>query len=156
MCVDFAYKQREQGDHKWALRNIKLRMSRKLLFIKGLLITFSHYSENHKAEIDTLKMSIEGMVYRTPLELLIDMQQRFKISDHNLISLLNCYDRFLGIIDDSVQRKEFEAMKMQDINTTENFLIARQIGDEFQQAITNIFLNGDEELKTLTIKYGIF
>ncbi|MFZ0883753.1 MAG: hypothetical protein WAN14_10175, partial [Candidatus Acidiferrales bacterium] len=45
MVVDFAYKQRTQANKGYALRSIKLGISRKLIFISGLLTCFSCHSD---------------------------------------------------------------------------------------------------------------
>lgn len=45
---------------------------------------------------------------------------------------------------------------MDEINTTEIFVKAREAADKFQETVTDIFLKDDENLKSLTLKYGIF
>ncbi len=154
MCVDFAYKQREQEGDKWALRNIKLRISRKMLFVKGLLMCFSHYGQHQdKAE---LIQSLNDMVKIVPLELIIGLQEHFSIPTDNIVRIINCYSNFLSKIDNDEIRTTLLKVNMNDIYGNAYFLDLRNTADELQNALDNIFLINEGSLKTLTLKYGIF
>jgi predicted nucleotidyltransferase len=50
VTVDFVYKQSSDNDEKWALRNAKLRLSRKLIFAAGLLTCFYCQLDSDAAE----------------------------------------------------------------------------------------------------------
>lgn len=153
MCVDFAYKQKEQGGDKWALRNIKLRVSRKMLFVKGLLMCFSHYGKEH--DKPALIESLKSMVKQTPIELLINSINKFDIDKSAIIQVINCYEGFLTKLADATLRKDLEKLNMEEIYQSEVFINLRTLSDDLQIALDRIFLH-DAKLSKLTLQYGIF
>lgn len=153
MCVDFAYKQKEQGGDKWALRNIKLRVSRKMLFVKGLLMCLSHYGQGH--DKPALIESLKAMVKQPPIELLINSIAKFDLDKSAIIQVVNCYEGFLTKLADENLRKELERLNMEEIYQSDVFINLRTLSDELQTALNKLFL-GDTKLSKLTLQYGVF
>jgi hypothetical protein len=154
MCVDFAYKQKEQQGQKWGLRNIKLRMSRKLIFVKGLLMCFSQYKKDHIREdfID----SMGNKVAMHPFELFIDLKEHFEIDDDDIVKLLKSYNVFLADMNNNDTRKKLEEMDMEQVDSDNSFKTLRDNCDDFKGTLDSIFLKKSSKLKDLTLKYGFF
>ncbi|MEO7649595.1 MAG: hypothetical protein ABIZ80_03950, partial [Bryobacteraceae bacterium] len=84
VTVDFVYKQVAENDKKWALRNAKLRMSRKLIFAAGLArVFFCHLDPAAEAARSALKESqdvslltayVEQELALTPMEMTARVQ----------------------------------------------------------------------------------
>ena len=113
MCVDFAYKEWEQNGRKWALRNYKLRLSRKLLFVSGLLTIFncSRLPElaglKNGEVVAAIQECLLQFVRSTPLQILVfsllALEQR-----PLCVQLLDIYDRFLGHLNNAALRSQTE------------------------------------------------
>lgn len=155
MCVDFAYKQREQAGKNWALRNIKLRMSRKIIFIKGLLMCASSYKKP-EISLTEIKTNFNRIVSLKPLDFIIDELIKYKISDKWIIQLLDSYNNFLGMLNDDDLRDYIKKLPMKDVYTDAKFLKARNNAHTFQEALDKIFFYEDTPLKEFTLKYGLF
>ena len=155
MCVDFAYKQREQGGKKWALRNIKLRMSRKIIFLKGLLMCASNY-QSQDVSLEDLKLSLKQIVSIKPLDFIVRELVKFGISDKWIVQLLDTYDSFLALLNDDNLRDHIKDLPMKDVYNDEKFLAARENAHLFQEALDQIFFYEDTKLKQFTLKYGVF
>jgi predicted nucleotidyltransferase len=155
MCVDFAYKQREQGGEKWALRNIKLRMSRKIIFLKGLLMCASSY-QNPEISVEELKLNFNEIVSLKALDFIVEELIKYNIPDKFIIQLLNAYNRFLELLNDNTLREKIKKLPMKDVYLDKEFLEARNNAHLFQEALDHIFFNEDTPLKQFTLKYGLF
>jgi len=153
ICVDFAYKQKGQPEGKWGLRNIKLRLSRKLIYVKGLLMCFSCYL-NDKQGKDAVRDHLLEVIKLSPLEILIKVMSNRNV-DGLLLQIIDCYDAFLGIINDDTKREHLASLTTNTAYDDVEFLAARKIANDFQEAMNKLF-EGDKELKAFTQKYVLF
>jgi predicted nucleotidyltransferase len=168
MTVDFAYKQWDRGNDGYALRSLKLGVSRKLIYASGLLTCFwcdpsisqGDYGQICSAEkIWILNQKLNEMFMLTPLERFA----RFFLTHSGNEYLLNAslrffktYDDFLGILEDAAMRNHLDSLSLEEIDGDASFQAARAIRTRFEEAVRAIFLNGDSLLYQHTISRGVF
>lgn len=160
MCVDFAYKEWEQAGSKWALRNVKLRMSRKLLFVSSLLTVFSCFKNRSLANIPTddyiskMQEHLEHFVHSTPLNILVWALERLSL-ESECVELLDIYDLFVAKLNDKGIRDELSRLEPGLIYKNPIFLEIRELSHRFQDVITKVFFDTDA-LRAFTVAYGVF
>jgi len=163
MCVDFAYKDWEQAGKKWAIRFIKLRTSRKLLFVSGLLMVFSCFKndslkrngDDYDAYLLRLQKHLLNFVQSTPLNILIwtfqqlDLRQECK-------EFLDNYETFLLKINDRNLRIHLGELNEQSAYDDQMFLDCRDISHRLQSTLIRMFFETDSILREFTWEYGVF
>jgi predicted nucleotidyltransferase len=165
VTVDFVDKQRGQAGHGWALRNAKLRMSRKLIFATGMLSCFSceligaeevleDLVENHS----TIRMEeyLRTLVLKTPLEILATVLLERNAKPETAVKLFSSYNAFLALLDDTEKRNRLKKVRLDEISTDAVFGEVRKISRMFQEGLTALFFYDDAKLRDLTIFYGVF
>lgn len=163
MCVDFAYKDWEQGGKKWAIRNIKLRTSRKLLFVSGLLTVFSCF-KNESLRRDgegsgdyqlKLQKHLLNFVHSTPLNILVWTLQELGLNEpcKNFLSL---YEEFLDQINDKSVRNHLGGLSEEEVYTDGVFLQCREISHRLQAVLKHLFFEAATPLREFIFEYGVF
>ena len=167
VTVDFVYKQRADNDEKWALRNAKLRLSRKLIFAAGLLTCFfCHLDADAAAARDPLKEArdvapltdyLERLLSLTPLEKLAKACLDRTVKDETARKIFDHYDRFLAILDDSTKREELTSLRGHpDLRTSSVWREVQEVSHPFHEGLVSLFLRDDPGLSELTMEYGVF
>jgi predicted nucleotidyltransferase len=172
MVVDFAYKQRTRGNRGYALRSIKLGLSRKLIYASGLLACFSchfDFPEEHWGTLSTsgnpqlLIEHLRATFRKTPLEILATMLIRYDSLLEPVKRLFDAYDRFIGfmaeespVFDAKSAREHLEELDVASLETDSVYGEAREIRRVFGKALTEVFLDPKSELYNATIRYGVF
>ena len=162
MCVDYANKYRDRAGKGWALRNVKLRMSRKLTFAAGLLTCYSCHPDLLAGSRPDLaeEPSVEGMVEylrelvaRPPLEVVAEGMVRYG-SEKAGGALLDAYDAFLARLDDASVRERLEKLPPEEAERDAVFQELQEGSRSFQGSLGQLFFEG--RIAELTREYGVF
>lgn len=116
--MDYATKRWQRSSKGWALRKVKLRMSRKLLFTKGMLLCFlcdqefaGQPSEDDPTLVSSPLLNIcYEMSRRSPLELLAEVVWNYG-NDDTARMLFGSYDHFLKSMNDSETRDHLKGLE---------------------------------------------
>jgi hypothetical protein len=164
VAVDFAYKQRQRVGKGWALRTIKLRLSRKLTYAAGLLTCFTAGNDPTYKSPTNPQHDLHGVVDQlwrqcqmTPLELIASVLIQYEDLYGAARNLFDAYDKFLLVLDDSEKREQLEKLAPSDAGSDRVFRESREVGRRFQEALNRIFLESNSSrLDEQTKKYGVF
>ena len=164
VTVDFAAKARERGDRGWAIRNLKLRTARKLIFAAGLALCLRRvHSTPADARNDAspearaeLLEALVADVERTPVELLASVTAESREMDALAAPLFDAYDRFLALMDDPDQRGRLEKLSRADADTDAVWQDARVIGRDFGRAVQAFFFDELSLFADAIQRYGVF
>ena len=163
VTVDFVYKQRDR-DSGWALRNAKLRMSRKLIFVSGMLTCFApelaggrrvFSAPNGKIEVPRIVSALRDRIAVRPLDALALAALRPAVSPDAARMLFEPYDAFLGVLADGDKREHLKGLGFDDLGTDALFKEMSGLGYRFQDGIDRLF-GDDPILGRLLKKYGVF
>jgi len=162
VAVDFAYKRRDRGGKGWALRTVKLRVSRKMTYAAGLLACFSCDLENvlngagtDEAPEQVIITHLVDLFTLPPLDILTRVAARREALAPPTARLLHAYDAFLGLLSDPEKRDRLRELKPAESNDDPLYQEAREIGHRFQAGLDAIFFD-DDEIARLTKIYGVF
>jgi hypothetical protein len=167
MAVDFAYKLRARSGKGWAIRNIKLRMSRKMLYVAGLLGCFRchlDWAEDDRGTVfadedlrlDVVNWVAEIIFSNTPLDIVADFLLRHDHLHETALQLFTSYDQFLGMLSDADIRHHLEELSEGSADADDQYRKARELSHDFRNALLMLFFDEASGLAELTRLYGVF
>ena len=167
ITVDFVYKQRADDGVKWALRNAKLRMSRKLVFAAGLAHVFLCHLDpaaegarralRDQLSVSALTSYLERRLQWTPLEVIAHTLLELNVPGHTALDIFDSYNAFLAILDDLGKRDELARAKShEDLRTSPSWQEVRDVSRPFHRGLVSLFLRNQSPLADLTLEYGVF
>lgn len=145
ICVDFEGKaaQRTTGeDPKWATRNAKLRTSRKLLFVGGLVsVLLCH----HREGVDEMQSFLTKWLNAPPLDRLAAAFLYAAEAEPGLLETglrtFTAYDRWLALIGDKASRDELLTITPDARDSSPLFQDIREIGRGFEAGLVSLLFS---------------
>ncbi len=155
--MDFAFKKQERAGKKWALRNAKLRMSRKLIFAAGLIMCLScDQSLIAKFSSESALDHLEKCVRKSPLAIVAEAVSAIGTPVDTIQRMFNSYEGFLSLLADGEKRRALEDLPEAEKDEAPVYQEVRRLGKSFERALEDLFFEHDNNLYQLIKKYGVF
>ncbi len=172
MCVDYANKYRDRAGEGWAIRHLKLRMSRKLIFTAGLILCLHcdcrlfpdlaarfrdlfTPEQSEQAPVKELVEHLRVLSGRVPLEALAQTCAQFA-SLETARQLFDAYNDFLGLLRNTQEREHLSQLNPDQADADSVFGRAREIGRRFHRGLVSLFFRENPRLSELAMHYGVF
>ncbi len=167
ICVDYAAKHREQAGQKWALRNAKIRLSRKLLYAAGVAFCLncelSPPASGHNGNAPAAQPFIQSALNfakTPPLEYLAsfissnvrDGRKRISSADR----IFGAYNEWLLLMSRKEARNALKDLSHAEAGGNPHFQDVRSIGSEFAGGLRELFFNrasDDDPIANLSLDY---
>ncbi len=168
MASDYASKMWERTQQGWAIRNIKLRFSRKLLFVWGLLASFSAQlfqtedlasadrERNEEEYLMLLSELIRQQTEITPLELLARVASDPRVPLETAGKIFSAYDEFLAALSNPDTRERLKLLPFGKAATDDVYGPLREASTRFREGINDLFFDHHPDLARLIRRYGVF
>jgi len=141
-------------------------MSRKLIYVSGLLACFRchlDYSEADRhliyGDIDRRPEVIEhleGIFKITPLEILASILVRYPHLDEASANIFNSYNEFIGVLRDETKRTQLENLKEEEADADALYQYTRKLSHAYRDGLLALFFDEQSGLDALTKNYGVF
>ena len=160
MAVDYATKIWERNSDGWALRNVKLRTSRKLLYVKGLLVCFA-YALQHADDDGDLPVQAETIAELQQLVSLTPIECLAKVASENGLAseaklIVDSYEEFLTLMAKNGNRRHLKQLAYAEASGDYVFEAFRSTSRDFQARLNRLFFGENEKLRNLAQEYGLF
>lgn len=165
MAVDFGHKRRQRQGKGSALRVIKLRLSRKLIYVSGMVACFACEMDEflpQKKYSKNISNYLYHLLQQSPLDILSSIVLSYEKQGHDQLYssakiLMDNYDKFLQLLDDQGKREHLDNLLPYDADSDKLYQESKKICECFQEGLNGIFLaeNGTK-LFSLVKKYGVF
>jgi hypothetical protein len=150
ICVDYVGKERRGiDDHKWAIRDLKLRTSRKILFAGGLLPILLC----HRLRAADMEGYLRETLDRPSIDRIAAAFIELGAVDAG-VRAVAAYDRFLGLIADPAVRAELAAVTRSSASGSSAFAEGRRLGREIEAGLQALLF--ETRIEPLVREYGIF
>jgi predicted nucleotidyltransferase len=164
MATDYASKMWERQRRGWGIRNVKLRFSRKVLFVAGLVTALSgelfaspelREVESDDAYFAALAELIRQQTDVPPLELLARIV--LEAGDDDVAdAIFSSYDEFLGVLANRDARKALEAVQFDNALDEPAYAGLRTASQRFRDGVTRLFFDAHPKLPRLIRDFGVF